>query len=296
MRISAFVGAGLITLATAVSALAADLPRKAVKALPPSPVELWTGFYIGGNGGYSWGSASESLTSTSQTTATVTQTTLGGAVLASATVVGPLTTVGLGSRTKMDGWVGGGQAGYNYRIDNWLLGIEADIQATGQRGGNTYCLTANCPAASLFITSDHKLEWFATVRGRVGILLDDRKLLLYGTGGYAVGQIDSNYGLGAFGVAGPLAVANISSTRSGWTAGGGGEYHVDRNWSVKLEYLYLDLGRNSVNIAATQTVPPFIILQTPDFRFIGSSSTTTTGALNTRFTDHILRAGVNYRF
>jgi outer membrane immunogenic protein len=294
MKRFTLAGFALVTLASTISAQAADMPLKAVKAPPPS-IELWTGFYIGGNGGYSWGSASESLTATSQTTGTITQTTLGGAVLNTATAVGPLTTIGFGSRARMDGWVGGGQAGYNYRIDNWLLGIEADIQGTGQQGGTTYCLTANCLPGTLFVTSDHHLEWFATVRGRVGILLDNRKLLLYGTGGYAVGQIDSNYALGQFGAAGPLAVAGISSTRSGWTAGGGGEYHIDPNWSVKLEYLYLDLGRNGVNVATTQNAAP-VVVNFADTRLILNSSTVTTGAINTRFTDHILRAGVNYRF
>ena len=286
-----------LILGAGAPAFAADLPVKA----RPAPVMVetwnWNGFYIGGNGGYSWGTARDSFTATSQTTQTATQTTLGGAVLNTATVVGPLITFVGSNRTRMDGWVGGGQAGYNYRIDNWLVGVEADIQATGQEGGTTFCVTATgtCAPGGLQLTTDHHLEWFATVRGRVGILLDDRKLLLYGTGGYAVGQINSTYVLGITGVAAPLAVADISGTRSGWTAGGGGEYHIDRNWSVKLEYLYLDLGRNSANGAATVNAPP-VTVNLADFRFIFNSATVNTAAVNTRFTDHILRAGVNYRF
>jgi outer membrane immunogenic protein len=118
---------------------------------------------------------------------------------------------------------------------------------------------------------------------------------LYGTGGYAYGRVNTDYSVGLLGGAAPLATVNVSSTQHGWTAGGGGEYRFAPNWSVKLEYLYLDLG--SIGGSATSSVSTLpLIFTVGDFRFIGVSTTTTTGTLSTRFTDHILRGGINYRF
>jgi outer membrane immunogenic protein len=136
------------------------------------------------------------------------------------------------------------------------------------------------------LNTEFSLPWFATFRGRAGILVDP-SLLLYGTGGLAVGEVKVLTQLSATaqlfgpGVAGtipsgaPVTVlgpaSSESQTRVGWTAGAGLEKKFSQNWSAKLEYLYLDLG--------TKT-------------YFGG----TANAIDVSFHDHILRAGINYAF
>jgi len=168
------------------------------------------------------------------------------------------------------------------------------LAATGEKGGSTFCLTAGCPAGTPVLTADFHLRWFGTLRGRAGWLVNN-DLLLYATGGLAVGRIGADYALGLSGVAAPLALASASTTRAGWVVGAGGEYRFAPNWSFKLEYLYMDLGAVGTNFSGSAVSPP-LIFTVGDFRFVGVTTTTNTAAFNTRFTDHILRAGVNYRF
>ena len=85
------------------------------------------------------------------------------------------------------------------------------------------------------------------------------------------------------------------NTRFGYAVGGGGEYRFSERWSVKLEYLYMDLGGNGATLNGSVNSLP-IIFTVGDRRFIGVATTTTQAAFNTRFTDNILRAGINYRF
>src|SRR5690348_6790762 len=94
------------------TASAADLkPAYKAPPAPPPVVDMWTGFYVGANGGYSWGPWDS-------------------------TSIAPIFPGGTGftASPNVNGWVGGIQAGYNWRINNtWLVGFEADVQATGQR-------------------------------------------------------------------------------------------------------------------------------------------------------------------
>jgi outer membrane immunogenic protein len=284
---------GLVLAATAgAPALAADLPVKA----PPRvmAVDNWTGFYIGVNGGYSWGRASTDLVATQTTVGTITRTLLGGTVLDVTTVPGPITTASLSDRARMDGWLGGAQIGYNAKFNNWILGIEADFQGTGQRGGSSFCLAAACPLGSTLITSDFHLRWFGTLRGRAGLLADPN-LLLYVTGGLAVGEIGADYSASITGTPGVLGTFSAKTTRAGFVVGGGAEYRISERWSFKLEYLYMDLGSVGASLTAAQTTLPLIVT-VGDFRFIGTSTTTTTATANTRITDNLLRAGINLRF
>jgi outer membrane immunogenic protein len=284
---------GLVLAATAgVPALAADLPVKA----PPRimAVDNWTGFYVGVNGGYSWGRASTDLTATQSTVATITRTTTGGTVLDVTTVPGPTTAFALSDRARMDGGVFGGQIGYNAKFDNWILGIEADIQGTGQRGGSSFCLAAACPLGSTVITSDFHLRWFGTVRGRAGLLADPN-LLLYVTGGLAYGEIGADYATSVTGTPGLLSAFSGKATRAGFVVGGGAEYRLSERWSFKLEYLYMDLGSVAASPSALQVGLP-ITITAGDRRLVGIATTITSAALSTRITDNILRAGINLRF
>jgi len=193
--------------------------------------------------------------------------------------------------------VAGGQAGYNWQVKNFVLGLEADIQATGQDGTFGFSTAPVCArvifgavqAACQTATGsvEDKLPWFGTFRGRLGVTPTDRALL-YVTGGLAVGQVDTNFTLTrtSTGLGVPIApliiatsattTASATATRVGWTVGAGGEWAFWGNWSVKLEYLYVDLGTVSDTFTGLGA-----------FTMLATSS---------HVTDNIARVGLNYRF
>ena len=120
----------------------------------------------------------------------------------------------------VDGFIGGGQIGYNWKRDQWLFGLEADIQYSDQKGSYSACSAVGCPVGSAFGAADHHLKWFGTFRGRVG-WLPTNSLLLYATGGLVYGQFASDYLSGING--GTILAASTSTTRAGWTVGAGAE-------------------------------------------------------------------------
>jgi outer membrane immunogenic protein len=269
MRVSmlkTIAASALAAIAVASAASAADLAaRPYTKAPVMAPVYDWTGFYIGGNVGYSWGRSSDTSTLTNGA----------GTVL--------FTT---GAGANMDGVIGGGQIGYNWQIQNWVWGLEADIQGSDQKGRRDYlCPTGVCtppfgviavfPGPAVPVALDQKLEWFGTVRGRVGVLATPQ-VLFYATGGLAYGEVNTSavIGAGAFGF-------NAHDTRVGYTVGAGVEGAIGGNWTAKLEYLYMDLGRTSGTFLTT--IPA-----------LGG------GVLSynysSRITDNIVRVGLNYKF
>lgn len=268
----------------ASSALAADLPAKVYTKAPVIPPVIydWTGFYIGGNVGGSWGREHDdgavTGTSSAQVFRTAGPTPVGGPTV---TTIGPIPLFG---RSDVNGVIGGGQAGYNWQRQNWLFGLEADLQASGERSNGSICTVVGCPAGSAIFNTSYRLDWFGTFRGRVGVLVAPQ-FLLYATGGLAYGHIAANE---------PTVPLSWGDTRAGWTVGVGGEYALGNNWSVKLEYLYMDLGRFG-NASATATAVTNV-LNTPSRGFNTVTTTTTTAAFSTRFTDNIVRVGVNYRF
>jgi outer membrane immunogenic protein len=282
----------LLAFFAGAPALAADLPVKA--PIAPPPVFDWTGFYVGGNVGYSWGRASTDLTEFLSTTATIINA--NGAVTATATV----NTTSVGSdRARLDGWLGGVQAGYNRQINRWVLGVEGDVQWTDQRGGITICpvvpgtAPVACPgtAGTQFGSADYRLPWFGTLRGRVGWTFD--RVLLYGTGGLAVGEIKASYVDGTINpqTFNPLAAGAFNTTRAGWAAGAGAEAAIGRNWSIKAEYLHTDFGNVDRSVSANGV--PFVAT-------IGVFTTTLSQSLTSAFhahvTDDVFRVGLNYRF
>ena len=92
----------------------------------------------------------------------------------------------LSGRADVNGFIGGGQLGYNWQRGTWVFGLEGDIQFSNERGSGDVCTVAGCPAGSAVFTRDYKLDWFGTARGRVGFLPAER-ILLYATGGLAYG-------------------------------------------------------------------------------------------------------------
>ena len=259
-----FFLAGLAFSALIMPAMAADMP---LKALPPPPT--WTGLYWGANVGWI-GSSQYNITNTG------TDTGNGGFG----------TALGLGAipgtiPVSHSGFFGGGQIGYNWQLPSqWLIGLEADLQGSGIKGSASQTLSpALFDMTSTGVTKS--IDWFGTVRGRVGFLVTPQ-WLLYGTGGLAYGETKSSFtttdlSFGCVPNATLCANGASSGIRAGWTAGAGAEAMLAPNWSVKVEYLYVDLGGRSMNI------PAFTL---PAIAFSAS----------TPFREQIARVGLNYHF
>jgi outer membrane immunogenic protein len=293
------LGAAALTFALAGSAFAADLPsRKAPAYLPPPPPPpLWTGFYAGLNAGYTFGGDSSFLVQTIP--GAVFPAFLGNPAIAVYQATAAASASGALS-PRADGFIGGGQVGYNYQFNNsFVVGIEADIQGSGARGSATGVNATPLALQPQFgvattISVTKNLDYLGTVRGRIGYLFTPT-LLAYATGGLAYGGVNSSVSTnsgtyptpiivpGSF----PGSIANFSDTRVGWTVGGGLEWLFAPNWSVKAEYLYYDLGAYTFaaggqNLVAFAGAP------------INVFSNSTYGFA--RFDGHIVRAGVNYHF
>jgi outer membrane immunogenic protein len=200
------VGAAIVTAALTAPGLAADLgARSYTKAPALAPVSTWSGFYVGGNLGYGWGNGNTDFS-----------------FLPSPAAFG-VNNATLGARST--GVIGGAQLGYNWQMGSLVTGLEADIQGSGVKGSGraaaTLVSTGLPDADAGFVSSEPKLSWFGTVRGRLGITVTP-ELLLYGTGGLAYGQVDASANWSD----GPSlqAPASISKTKVGWTAGAGAEW------------------------------------------------------------------------
>jgi outer membrane immunogenic protein len=267
------------------SALAADL-RLPVKA-PPMPVVVpynWTGFYIGGNVGYSWGRDPIDVAATARIREfRAFQTPAETLVLDTGVVPFPLAS----GTANVQGALAGGQAGYNWQSGAFVYGLETDLQWTGQKGGIDFCFPVACGVGAFQGTIDHKLDWFGTFRARAGWLVDPR-VLLYATGGLAYGHVTTTATGGVVGQ--PFATLSAKGTRAGWTIGGGVEGALSNNWTVKAEYLYMDLGNAPSISAASQTIFPNLPSQ--GFTTVLDTTIATGGKVR----DHIFRLGLNYRF
>jgi outer membrane immunogenic protein len=288
-------GTMLAALAVSAPAIAADLPVKAPVIAPV--VFSWTGYYIGGNLGYSWGRGDTDFTETTNATI-VTQIfrTAGPSLISTTTVTVPAATAGGSSRAQLNGVIGGGQMGYNWQSGSFVYGIESDLQATGERGDTTICITAGCPAGGIFGSASYKLPWLATLRGRIGVTVTPR-VLLYATGGLAVAEVDSTFSGGLSGV-GPVTSITSNPFKVGFAVGGGVEGAFDNHWSAKLEALYVDLGSYDTGFAGVTNTSVTNALNTPqlDFNTVTTTTATTSGSFHSHVSDFIVRVGVNYRF
>jgi outer membrane immunogenic protein len=246
------------------AAHAADMrmPMKAAPA-PIAAIFSWTGFYIGVNGGGAFG----------QDHNVIVNETLAGAPFVSGTWPGRGT---FGSLAPTGGF-GGGQIGYNYQVQNWVWGIEADLQGASIRDTAAATLPYISGVNTITVASSQKVDWFGTVRGRVGIAFD--RLLVYGTGGLAYGQ--TSYSQTMSDTFGFVAAGSDKHTRTGWVAGGGIEWAFAPNWSVKGEYQYIDLGRRNLTIAE---------------RTVAGGATAFAISSTARTELHTGRIGINYRF
>jgi outer membrane immunogenic protein len=290
MARTSLVAAVLVTLA-GTPIFAADLPVKARPIPPPVAAFSWTGCYVGANAGWIGGRTSYN-------------TAPSGAYLNPAGVQAPPNAAGTGLlagdfnsavhryRSDNSGGEVGGQIGCNWQTGVFVAGGEADFNWTGVRNSVTTSFGAFPSANPAFTVSPEteslttRLNWLSTVRARGGFAWN--QWLLYATGGLAIGQFDSRTSI-VYGTSGTSPVfggashfGSNSTTRLGWTVGGGAEYAIDSHWSLKAEYLFVDFGKWSY---ASPLVTPAAAIPA------GYSWSTSVSAR-----EHLARIGFNYRF
>ncbi len=267
------VAIAALTAATTIAAQAADLPTR--KEAPPPvfvpPPFTWTGFYIGLNAGGIWPSGSRSAD-----------------LFAPAAFAFPIASYfpgGLGSQSA--GFLGGGQAGYNWQTGAFVLGVETDFD--GSSLSKSFNATSVPFTAAGLYTGDtlsvhakQSLDWLGTTRARLGfVATPDNRLMIYATGGVAYAGGSANFSVFD---ATQFAywTGNPSSSRVGWTIGAGVEYALTNNWTIRGEYLYADLGSSNfttvANAAALAAFPGVYA----------------SGHIN--YDASIFRAAVNYKF
>ena len=195
-------------LVAAGAASAADLPSRKGPVVAPVyvPAFTWTGFYVGANAGYGWGNVNAN---------------------------------GFANVGDLDGFVGGGQVGYNYQMGQFVVGLEADLQAADLSSGNNLGLVRV------------KTDYFGTVRARVGVAFD--RFMPYITGGWAYGNVKTS-----------IPAVGFSSDRShtgGYAVGAGLEYAVTNNIIAGVEYLYVDLGEKNILGAGTKVGTDFSVVR-----------------------------------
>ena len=274
---TAYVAAVAAAVAVASSAMArADgyEPQVVTVAAPN-----FAGGYIGLNAGGTWGSTDYSTDPgcPATTFAVFCDSNASSAVNGRA-----VARSGTGSLSS-SGFTGGIQAGYNWQVGRIVFGGEGDFGAfsLGKSANPTGVFPQPFLGTNYALTESMSTDWLITVRGRLGVTVAPQ-LLLYGTAGvaltdfqfstsYADNAIDSTFPGGA-------GSTSISNVITGWTIGGGGEWLLDRRWSIKAEYLYIDFGSTNIPVALSNT---------EDY--------TQTMSVDADLSAQVARVGVNYR-
>jgi outer membrane immunogenic protein len=219
-------------LALTGAASAADMRAPVPVKAPPAVLvtQIWAGPYIGINGGAVWHRLETDTTNI---------------------VVGSFDT----ARINTTGGTFGGQIGYNWQSQNFVYGLEADINWVGGKGSDSHIANNGL---GFPVTHTTKLSWLATVRARGGVTFGPN--LLFVTGGLAIGGVKNDWtfptNIGCL-PSPPGCPVSDHSTRVGWTAGGGFERFVTNNLTVKAEALYVDLGQKSASNLAGQYTSRF---------------------------------------
>lgn len=220
-------------MVAAAAVLSAAVYAQAADIVEAPPTFDWSGPYVGLQAGYGWGESTFAYEEDF-----------------------PIERVDL----DFDGFVGGLTLGYNHQMESLVVGIEGDVSYSDlddevlRPPTDAPCYIEGCSIG---------IDWFGTARLRLGYALDT--VMPFITGGLAFGGVEGTFDEGA-------CACDIDDTSFGWTIGGGLEWAVDESWSVKAEYLYVDLGH-------------------PDIEGASPSSVSTS-----RFDFSVLRAGVNWRF
>lgn len=238
----------VLTFAASASTVsfAADLPAPApVYAPQPAAAAYdWSGFYLGLSGGGAIGRAQEVDNDPSNPA---------------------LVGLPISNSYNVTGGLAGGTLGYNFQSGNWLIGAEGDLSWVDQKGS-----THDSPPFNPNAVQTTEVNWLGTGRLRFGISPLDH-WLFYTTGGFAAAGVKATIQ----NLAGPYSQ---TQTEWGWTAGAGAEVAFSSNWSVKFEFLYVDL------IDATYFSP----------HIVNPVGTIVTRTLS--FDDNIGRVGIDYKF
>jgi outer membrane immunogenic protein len=230
--------------ALAGQAFAADLParKEAPVYVAPAPIYNWTGFYLGVDIGGSWGNANLWVPGNYGNS--------------------------FSHNASNDGVIGGGFIGYNYQINNFVLGLQGEFDGTGN--GNSRYTSPVGYYSDVYQTSFNQ-DWIASIDGRLGYSAPSwDRFLVYAIGGVAWSQqsadltnLTTGYGV------------SRSNTRTGYDVGGGLEYAFTNNWTGRIEYRYYNFGSNN-------TVWNDGILNGAFYR--------------TTLTDNVVRVGLAYKF
>ena len=227
---------GLVALGAANSAMAADM---AFKAAPVMPVENWSwqGLYIGAHFGSLWGTKDITMSS-------------------AGTDINQ-------SQTQINGYLGGGQIGYNYQIGRWVIGGEFQSSWSNADG------TGQCNIVSIN-NCNVRVDWLGTAAGRVGWMIDHALVFVKAGGAWAHDKYLTNT------LGNSLTTATASESRSGGMFGTGVEYAFTPNWSAKIEYDFLDLGTKNIT-------------------FNNAAAAAIVGSVPIQERIHLIKFGVNYR-
>src|SRR5215469_7706078 len=214
------LAAVMLTSASAASE-GADVSRGPAYSPPPPPIPFvynWTGFYAGVYAGVGWSD---------------------------------------GDSGGSSGFIGGGQVGFNYQINQWVLGVEGDFAGTTIK--DSVNATVVGPGAVITGNAQASLDWVSTLAPRVGYAFD--RWLVYGKLGAAWAHGTGSASASINGS--PVGSISVGESVSGMVVGVGAEYALWDNWSAKIEYNMMDFGNNG----------PFA-----DNKF------------------NVIKAGINYRF
>jgi outer membrane immunogenic protein len=220
MRKVVFVALCLFVLPTCAlgtsPASAADLDWRTDRSFKDEPIVVprynfsWAGYYLGGNLGYTWGHSTTGPQAGD-----------------------PFNGGGDGFVVHPSGLDGGIQGGYNWQTGNLLAGIEVDLgilDASDQQN-----------SATAFVRAEYGN--YGTLAGRLG-MVDDR-WLFYVKGGLALADIENRAGALTGGVINPTFLTDSDKIRAGYAIGGGAEFAFQPNWSMKIEYMYMDFGKDT---------------------------------------------------
>lgn len=170
----------------------------------------WAGAYVGGSIGYGYGTTN---------------------------VTADAATGFSGAYSSMElrpyGWLGGLDAGYLWQSDTFIFGIESDLGYLG--------IDRKKYRSDGF--SEASYSWYGTATARVGY--SDSRWMIYGKGGLALASIKNEAGSATAGVIDTDDYSKIDEIHAGWALGGGMEFAFQRNWSMKVEYLYMDFGKET---------------------------------------------------
>src|SRR5262245_2894396 len=245
----------LIGLLSAGAAQAADMPVKAAPVAAPPPFS-WSGFYIGAHVGAGWGTVESSI---------------------------PFSQFGdpgafpVSSHT-INGFLGGGQVGWNWQVNNWLVfGVEGQFSGADIKGDTPCVIVFNCHT---------KVNWLATAAGRLGFAYNQTLFYVKGGGAWA----DSDYSADFLSLG--VARFTASDTRSGWMVGAGIEQAFWTNWSAKLEYNYMDFGTDTLGFNFDRAC----VVRAETTASVSSCGGTRNLNVDVTQRIHLIKFGLNYRF